>query len=229
MPDKWLTLAQAAAALKVHPRTVERQIKTGKLQSRRTEVGQLEVCIDLADDTSSASEALAVVAGQADHQVQLALGATSALVKAAQDDAHLARTETLRAWSEARIARRGAGVAWATLGIMAAGLMVAVGWSSSTMTRSQVELKHSAAQIQQMSDTVVQLSASRDQLRSDLEIANVKRAHAEGELTARQLADRTSALTAWRRSAPTTQPTTGFIDRIANILSGTPSDTPGGQ
>ncbi len=228
MPDKWVTLAQAAAALKVHPRTVERQIKNGKLQSRRTEAGQLEVSIEVLAETTSASEALAVVAGQADHQVQLALGATSALVKAAQDDAQLARSETQRAWSEARIARRGAGVAWATLGIMAAGLMVAVGWASSTMTRSQVELKHSAVQIQQMSDTVVQLSASREELRTELEVANVKRAHAEGELTARQIADRPNALAAWRHAAPTSQPT-GLLDHIANLLSGGASDTPAGQ
>ena len=96
------------------------------------------------------------------------------------------------------------------------------------MTRSQVELKHSAVQIQQMSDTVVQLSATRDGLRNELEVANTKRAHAEGELAARQLVDRTNALAAWRHSAPTTQPT-GVIDRIANLLSGGSSDTPGGQ
>ncbi len=221
MPDKWVTLAQAAAALKVHPRTVERQIKNGKLQSRRTDAGQLEVSVDLPEESTTASEALAVVAGQADNQVQLALGATSALVKAAQEDAHLARTETLRAWSEARIARRGAGVAWATLGIMSAGLMVAVGWASSTMTHSKDEVRHSSFQIQQLSDTVVQLSATRDQLRGDLEVANVKRAHAEGELAARQMA-------ALRQNAPTTRPA-GFIDRIANLLSGALSDTPGGQ
>ena len=101
MPDKWLTLAQAAATLKVHPRTVERQIKSGKLQSRRTEAGQMEVMIEVPEETLRHPEALAVVAGQAENQVQLALGATSALVKSAQEDARLARTETQRAWSEA--------------------------------------------------------------------------------------------------------------------------------
>ncbi len=227
MPDKWVTLAEAAAALKVHPRTVERQIKNGKLQSRRTEVGHLEVMIVVAEDDGGASDALAVVAGQAENQVQLALGATSALVKSAQEDARLSRTDAQRAWSEARIARRGAGVAWGTVGIMAAGLTVAVGWASSALTRSQVELSHSASQVHQMSDTVGQLSDERNDLRTELETANERRAHVEGELAARLSAERAAGLAAAKRN-PATQPT-GLIDRIANLLSGAPSDTPGGQ
>jgi hypothetical protein len=228
MPDKWLTLAEAAIALKVHPRTVERQIKSGKLQSRRTEGGQLEALISVADEISSASEALAVVAGQAENQVQLALGATSALVKSAQEDARLARTETQRAWSEARIARRGAGAAWATVGVMAAGLMVAVGWTSSALTRSQVELHHSVRQVQEMSDTVEKLSTEREHLRGQIEDANERRARVEGELAARMVADRVAASLATPRSAATTHPA-GVMEKIANILVESPSDTPGAQ
>ena len=74
MPDKWVTFAEAAAALKVHPRTVERQIKSGKLQSRRTDAGQLEVLIDIAESSGTSADAVSVVAGQAENQVQFAWG-----------------------------------------------------------------------------------------------------------------------------------------------------------
>jgi hypothetical protein len=96
MPDKWVTFAEAAAAMKVHPRTVERQIKSGKLQSRRTPAGQLEILIDIPESAAVGADALSVVAGQAENQVQFALGATSAIVKTAQEDARLARLDSDR-------------------------------------------------------------------------------------------------------------------------------------
>ena len=37
MPDTWMTLAEAAAAIKVHPRTIERRIAAGKIQTRRAD------------------------------------------------------------------------------------------------------------------------------------------------------------------------------------------------
>jgi excisionase family DNA binding protein len=37
MPDKWMTVAAAAATLNVHPRTIERRIASNKIESRRTD------------------------------------------------------------------------------------------------------------------------------------------------------------------------------------------------
>ena len=33
MPDQWMTIAEAAAALRVHPRTVERRISANKIDT----------------------------------------------------------------------------------------------------------------------------------------------------------------------------------------------------
>jgi hypothetical protein len=228
MSDKWVTFAEAAAALKVHPRTVERQIKSGKLQSRRTDAGQLEVLIDVVETVDASSEALSVVAGQAENQVQLALGATSALVKSAQDDAQLARSHAERAWEETRLARYGARLAWSLVGTMTIAVIVAVGWTATTMTRAQVELKHASDQVKTLSDTAGQVAVERDSLRHELELSNEKRARAEGELSGRVSADNQTATVAMQRMQPSTRPT--LLDpQLANLLSGTASDAPGGQ
>jgi hypothetical protein len=229
MPDKWVTFAEAAAALKVHPRTIERQMKSGKLQSRRTDAGQLEVLIDIPETMGTSADALSVVAGQAENQVQFALGATSAIVKTAQEDARLARLDSERAWEETRVARRGSLIAWSTVGVMVVALLVAVGWTASAMTRSQVELRHAAEQVKVVSDTAGQVTAERDNLRQQLADANEKRMRAEGELSGRVSADHdTMALALRKEEQPTTRPSL-LESRLANILSGTALDTPGGE
>lgn len=229
MPDKWVTFAEAAASLKVHPRTVERQMKSGKLQSRRTPAGQLEVLIDVVESTGTSADALSVVAGQAENQVQFALGATSAIVKTAQEDARLARVDADRAWEETRVARRGSLIAWSAVGAMAVGLLIAVGWTASTMTRSQVELRHASDQVKSVSDSAGQLAAERDNLRQQLAEANEKRTRAEGELSGRVSADKdTMAMALRKQSQPLTQPTL-LDDRLANLLSDHVLNTPGGQ
>ena len=54
MPDKWMTVAAAAATLNVHPRTIERRIASAKIESRRTDDGQLQVQINAPDDPPGA-------------------------------------------------------------------------------------------------------------------------------------------------------------------------------
>jgi outer membrane murein-binding lipoprotein Lpp len=228
MSDKWVTFAEAAAALKVHPRTVERQIKSGKLQSRRTAAGQLEVMIDVVETIDASSEALSVVAGQAENQVQFALGATSAIVKGAQEDARLARMDAERAWDETRIARRGSRLAWSLVGTMAVALVLAVGWTASSMTRAQVELKHASEQVKTLSDNVGQVAHERDYLREQVAGSNEKRAHAEGELSGRVSADNQAISVMQQRQEPTTRPSL-LEPRLANLLWGASSDMPGGQ
>ncbi len=235
MPDKWVTFVEAAAAMKVHPRTVERQIKSGKLQSRRTPAGQLEILIDIPESGPFGPDALSVVAGQAENQVQFALGATSAIVKTAQEDARLARLDSERAWEETHVARRSSLIAWSAVGVMGIGLVIAVGWTASIMTRSQVELRHASEQVKSVSDVAGQLTAERDNLRQQLADANEKRMHAEGELSGRVAADQDTMAVALRKQQqaqaleqPTTHPTL-LESRLANILSGTALDTPGGN
>jgi hypothetical protein len=196
MSERWVTVAEAAAALKVHPRTIERRIKSASLQSRRADAGQVEVLIDTPDpDSSTMSDPLSVVAGQADQQVQLALGATSALVKGAQEDARLARHDSQRAWEETHLARRetqnarhGARLAWALVAVMGVGAGIAVAWTVATVTRARADLEHTRTELQQMSDTAGRSTAERDRLRGDLEEAEIDRAKSQGELAATKTA-----------------------------------------
>lgn len=219
MPEQWVSVVEAAATLKVHTRTIERHIKSGKIESRRAEDGQLQVLIDMPEQPSMAPDALSVVAGQAENQVQLALGTTSAIVRTAQEDARLARRDAERAWDETHSARRGARVAWIGVALMAAGIVGAVGWSSARMTRATVELEHATGQLQKLSDEVGQASDEKDHLRTELNLEHERRARAEGEL-----AGRMAAIVGQR--PPATRPA-NLLDRLANVLSGTPSDVPG--
>src|SRR5262245_12070580 len=94
MSDTWMTIAEAAAALKVHPRTIERRIAGGKVQTRRTDDGLLQVQIDVPDSSGPVpGAALETVRELAADQVNLATGSASALVRFAQDDATRAREE----------------------------------------------------------------------------------------------------------------------------------------
>src|SRR3982750_2599859 len=94
MPDKWMSVAEAAATLRVHTRTIERRIAGGKIQSRRADDGLLQVMISLSDEPDNAPDtALETVRELADNQVTLATGSASALVKFARDDAGRAREE----------------------------------------------------------------------------------------------------------------------------------------
>src|ERR1700761_6959634 len=97
MPDKWMTVAAAAASMNVHTRTIERRIAANKIESRRTEDGQLQVSITVPEEQPAAAapstEAFETVKELAQDQVSLATGSASALVKFAQADAERARTE----------------------------------------------------------------------------------------------------------------------------------------
>src|SRR5436309_9328071 len=136
MPDKWMTVAAAAATLNVHPRTIERRIASGKIESRRTDDGQLQVQINAPDDPPAGAEAFETVKELAQDQVSLATGSASALVKFAQDDAQRARHELDIVRQDAGRARHSASVAWISVGVMATVVCAAVGWTSYKLTRT---------------------------------------------------------------------------------------------
>src|SRR5450432_4198370 len=82
MPDSWMTVAEAAATLKVHPRTIERRIASGKIQTRRADDGQVQMLISTPDMPDNApNPAFETVRELAEDQVSLARGSASALVK----------------------------------------------------------------------------------------------------------------------------------------------------
>src|SRR5437762_12714175 len=93
MPDKWMTVAAAAATLNVHPRTIERRIASGKIESRRKDDGQLQVQINAPDDPPAGAEAFEIVKELAQEEVSRATGRSAALMKFTQADADRARHE----------------------------------------------------------------------------------------------------------------------------------------
>lgn len=210
MPEKWVSVAEAAASLKVHTRTIERHMKGGKIQSRRADDGQVQVLVDMPEESAPALDPLSVVAGQAENQVQLALGTTSAIVRTAQEDARLARQDAERAWDETRTARRGARLAWATMALSAAGVIGAVGWTSSKLTAVSLQLDQSGHDSQHLTDEVGHLSDERDRLRTELNLEHERRARAEGELAGHL------AVVAGQK--PTTRPAR-LLERIASLFA----------
>src|SRR5215471_16775089 len=121
MPEQWMSVAEAAATMKVHPRTVERRIAANKIESRRSADGQVQILVTVPDIVEPmSSQALDTVKELADRQVDIAAGSASALV-------HIAQEQAMRAESQLVLARQDAGryhrEAQMALGLVAAMLV----------------------------------------------------------------------------------------------------------
>jgi hypothetical protein len=210
MPDKWMTLAAAAATLNVHPRTIERRIASQKIQIRRTDDGQLQVLINVPDTADAAPDPLETVKELAHDQVTLATGSASALVKFAQDDAIRARQELELVRQDAGRARHEAKIAWSAMAAMGLAICVAVGWTSFRIARTSEQLRIIDEQTAQVRAQSEQLMAERDQARQEAENAHIAQAKADGAL---------SAYVQQSVKRPTTRPT-GIVSRIASLFVG---------
>lgn len=221
MPDKWMTVAAAAASLDVHPRTIERRIASNKIESRRTDDGQLQVLIDVPDTAEPAPDPFDTVRELAQDQVSLATGSASALVKFAQDDAQRARTELSIARQEADRARRGARFAWAAVALTAITVCGAVGWVSHKVTKSDADIHSLTERARLMESEAQQLLDERNRAQSLAQAAEVERAEAAGRLAAyvEQHEKATELLAAQSDKRPTTRPST-LIERIAGAIAG---------
>jgi hypothetical protein len=213
MPDKWMSVAAAAAAMNVHTRTIERRMASNKIESRRTDDGQLQVLVNVPDEVPASpvmsadaqTEAFETVKELAQDQVSLATGSASALVKFAQADAERARTELDLVRRDAGHARRSATFAWAAVAVMAATICVAVGWTSHKITRTDDDIRamndHAAA----IEADARQMRTERDTALADAENAKLASATAAGHLEAIM-------------QLPTTRPTTrpaNFVQKLA--------------
>jgi hypothetical protein len=221
MPDKWMTVAAAAATLNVHPRTIERRIASNKIESRRTDDGQLQVQIDVPDTADPAPDPLETVRELAQDQVSLATGSASALVKFAQDDAQRARTELSIARQQADSARRGARLAWVAVAIMTIGVCGAVGWVTRKVTQSDSDIRTLNERAALMEHEAQQLLDERNKAQSLAQAAEVDRAEAAGRLAAyiEQNEKQAQILAARSDKRPTTKPST-LIQRIASAIAG---------
>jgi excisionase family DNA binding protein len=225
MPDKWMTVAAAAATLNVHPRTIERRIASGKIESRRTDDGQLQVLINAPDEPSAGVEAFETVKELAQDQVSLATGSASALVKFAQQDAERARTELDLVRQDAGRARQNARFAWIAVAAMSVGVCVAVGWTTHKLTRSSDDIKTLTQQADAIQRDADKLRTERENARKDAQEARIEAAQTAGQLqvmTDQQmtLAEQQKVLIDQQKQSanrPTTRPTT-LIGRLAGAF-----------
>ncbi|MDQ3441534.1 MAG: hypothetical protein M3478_14420 [Planctomycetota bacterium] len=221
MPDKWMTVAAAAASLNVHPRTIERRIASNKIDSRRSDDGQLQVLIDVPDTAQPPTDPFDTVRELAQDQVSLATGSASALVKFAQDDAQRARTELSIARQEADTARRGARRAWAAVALMTITVCGAVGWVSHKVTKGDADIRLLTERATLMESEAQQLLDERNKAQTLAQAAEVDRAEASGRLAAyvEQSEKQAEILAEQSDKRPTTKPTT-LIQRIASAIAG---------
>ena len=221
MPDKWMTVAAAAASLNVHPRTIERRIASNKIESRRSDDGQLQVLVDVPDIAEPTTDPFDTVRELAQDQVSLATGSASALVKFAQDDAQRARTELSIARQDADSARRGARRAWAAVALMTITVCGAVGWVSHKVTRADADIRSLTERARLMENEAQQLLDERDKAEALARSADVERAEAAGRLAAyvEQSEKQAKILAEQSDKRPTTKPTT-LIQRIAGAIAG---------
>lgn len=210
MPEKWMSVAHAAAYLNCHTRTIERRIASGKIQSQKGTDGLTQVLLDMPDVPDPVPAAIETVKELAQDQVSIATGSATALVKFAQADAERARTELDFVRQQSDRARQGAKWAWSSVAAMAALVMIAIGWTTHRITAADAEIKRLNDQANQMQKEAGQLLSERDSYRKEVIAAKWAEGEAKGRLY--QAIDESA-------KSPTTRPTTVF-SRVASVFLG---------
>lgn len=206
MSEQWMSIAEAAAAMRVHPRTVERRVAANKIESRRNDDGQIEILVNVPDvEEPVSTHALDTVRDLADRQVDLAAGTASALVRVAQE-------QTLRTENQLMLARQDAGryrreSQW-SLGFVAVMLVLligAVGWCAHAITLSRADARQASDRAAQAAELATLARQQVDTSRAALDMQTIARAKAEGELAAYK-AGLATVIKQNRPARPATQP-----------------------
>jgi len=228
MPEEWMSVAAAAAAMKVHPRTIERRVNANKIESRRNEDGQVQVLVNMPDTSAAtadpvSSEAFETVKELANQQVDIAAGSASALVRVAQEQAHRAENQLLLARQDAGRYRRESRFAVGLVAIILVMVIGAVFWCTREITQSQADVRRASDSAASAALTArlaqEQLTAQNDKLDSalaDRDSAMLAKAKAEGELAAYKT--ELSGVVEMTRKPPTTRQ--GVIQRVRDALVG---------
>ncbi len=252
MASIWQTVEQAAVTLKISTRTIARRIAKGELESRLN-AGRREVFITVPEapsvDATIEGELTEpdpvyeqtvrhTVAANAGPDADVEMGTALILaedrarraemaITVIQQSTQIVREEVYRARSAARWG-------WGIVAAMAAGVIVAVGWTTTTVTRSQQQTESLRDKITIANDTsekltherrelLTQLSRARestsriegqiDELRAEAETAKAQLTAAK-DVVARENGAREAAL----KMGPTTRP--GLAQRLANAVIG---------
>lgn len=208
MPEKWMSIVQAAAHLNCHTRTIERRIASGKIPSQKGIDGTTQVMLDVPDMPEPGPTAIETVKELAQDQVSIATGSATALVKFAQADAERARMELDLVRQDAGRARQGAKVAWGAVAAMAACVMMAIGWTTYRITSGSQEIQRLNDRAIAIEKEAGKLLAERDEARQQIALAKLAEGEAKGRLYQVQ------ELSA---KSPTTRPTTIF-GRLAQAI-----------
>jgi hypothetical protein len=250
MAYAWQTVEQAAVTLKISTRTIARRIAKGEIESRLNS-GRREVYIDIP----SAPEVEATLEGelqpdpvyeQTVRQTVTANAApgtdvetTTALILA-EDRARRAemaitviQQSTAIVREEVYRARSGARWAWGVVAAMAACVMVAVGWTTTNVTKNQQQADSLKERMAQVNEASEKLEQDRQDLASQLNKAREATARIEGQIqelrseaettkaqleTARDAAAKEAgAREAAAKISPTTRPAS-LAHRLANAL-----------
>jgi phage shock protein A len=171
-----LTLEEAAKALAA---TAERAGALMKQEAQRAR----EEAARVRSQIQTFSEQME----QTRHEVEVVRQTTAVTVADARAEIEESRKFGASSISDAKgetdKARRNAGRAWASVGVMGFGVVMAVGWCTSTLTRNDSELGHLKDQVTQWRSTAAQREGQIGSLRGELEGAKVAQARAEGELS----------------------------------------------
>jgi hypothetical protein len=218
MPEQWLSVAEAAASMKVHPRTVERRIAAGKIQSKKNDDGQVQVLITLPDIVEPvSSEAFETVKELANQQVDLAVGSGSALVRVAQEQAMRAENQLLLAREDAGRYRRESRMAMALVGCILLIVIGAVGWSTHAITAAQADARRASDNAARTAEEAKIAQSALVTERNRVDSTAIAQAKAEGELAAYKT--ELSAVVQMTQKRPATQPA-NFVQRMTEAFIG---------
>jgi hypothetical protein len=255
MSFAWQTVEQAAVTLGISTRTIARRIAKGELESRlnngRREVyiqipqaakpqaaAHAPETIDAdfteveAEPTPSYEEtirhtvsAAASNFGSADVETSTALILAEDRARRAEMAITVIQQSTALVREEVHRARFGARWAWGVVALMAVGVMVAVGWTTQNLTKSQAQTESLRDKVTVVNANSEQLErqakADRERLEAELAAARQAAAKAEGQLEeVRSEAETAKAQLAAAKEKPATTRPSSVAAKIANAVFG---------
>ena len=247
MAYTWQTVELAAVTLGISTRTIARRIAKGELESRLHN-GRREVYICLPESAVNVETIEGELTGadapgyhaNYEQTVRHTVAATSApgadvetstALILAEDRARRAemaisviQQSTAIVRDEVRTARTSARWGWGVVAGLAAGVVVAVGWTTTKVTKAEQQAEALRDKVMIANDQSEVLGREQLQLRSDVERARLSAARAEGQLVeVRQEAEMARAqlatLVKEKEKPPATRPST-LGQRLANAVLG---------
>ena len=126
-------------------------------------------------------------AGKAREEAEAAWGQIETVrsdILSAKQEIDAVRGTILNADAENKRLRGNVRSAWSAVGVMAVLMMVAVGWTASTLTRNATRVSFLSERLEQVSTVAENRSSELERLRAEVSVARIAQARAEGELRA---------------------------------------------